>query len=134
VKPWRRKIGWLALLSVVLYGLLPSLAAFAARPAPAACVVVAKDHVCSCRPDPHALGDCCCGDHGSGSQCSLGKLPCDAGPAADGSLSALSHPLAPIPNATPGLPRFRAQRVVIPASSALRVVARDLLAPPPRLA
>lgn len=79
------------------------------------------------------LGDCCCGDHG-GNNCSLGKLPCDAGPAADGSLSALSHPLAPVPFFTAGHPLFRAQRMAVPLAPTLRTVIRDLHAPPPRLA
>lgn len=131
VKPWRRITGWLALLSVILYGLLPSVAACAARPAPAQCVLV-NDHACSCRPEPHVLGDCCCGDHGANS-CAIGKLPCDGGPTQDGSLSALAHPLAPVPRFVTGKPLIRTQRLIAPASPALRVVVRDLHAPPPRL-
>lgn len=132
MKPWRRITGWLALLSVILYGLLPSMAACAVRPAPAQCVVV-KDHVCSCRPQPHVLGDCCCGDHGDNT-CALGKLPCDSGPALDGTLSALSHPLAPVPRFVAGQPRVRTLRLAAPVIPALRIVVRDLPAPPPRLA
>ena len=132
--PWRRRIiGWLALLGAVLYGLLPTAAAFAARPVPVACLTSAAAHQCACRPDPHVKSDCCCKHTSKGDSCTISKLPCDSGPLADGSLSAAANPLtlsttsvrAPLP-ATPSDAHQH-------AAASVRVVTLDPFSPPPRL-
>lgn len=99
--------GW-ALAAAVGYALAPlgALASLLTTPQPAAATCTPGDelHTCACRPVPHALRDCCCGESHGGPDCTLTASPCGRAPErAVVTLWTSAHPLAlPAASCLPG--------------------------------